>query len=310
MVQEVDVFGAKFRYSASADTGVATRIEPLTIDGRQAGLYELEPQVEVTERATPLAFALRSCQRLSARRSIYDVQWRAPDDLELPITVTVSIGDGTATSHSLNSFGDMFEVDLAAEGVFTIVADEPPAPDSDGDEFLAASRELRPSNYCELRIVSEVYIDDQTEIGLEMEPYPDAPTVIAPAGTVQSLAVDDVPIGGLLRDLLLSSNPESDLFPDHWWLAPDAELDSISLSRNDACWRISTTYSEPAVQVLQSRGCDRWPASSMHDVVQIVDAAWDVTVAGPPAEVRDFIDAVVSVPVAGVEQLPAAGVAP
>lgn len=295
-VREVEVVGATLTYPDGDSTGVASRIEEIPLEGDDVfDLFDGNPTT--VERAIPLAFALRSCTDEGGGRLMHEVQWRGPPEFEYPVTVTLWVGplDGAFYGQ-----GGLFEVDLEADGVFPLAVDLRETAD-DGDNGVSVGAEPTAQRYCEMRVLSEDYVDDQTEPGLVYEPAEVAPSVAAPDGSLQSYAIDEVAAGPLLRELLLEVGTDSDLLPARWWLSLDAEPETFSIRRDDTCWLIESRWKAPAVETRQDRGCEPalWP--STFDVIQIDDPSWNVVVAGEPDDVSAYLASVVSVPVAGVD---------
>jgi len=98
------------------------------------------------------------------------VQWRAPADLELPVTVSLWVGpiDGWSSGQ-----GGVFDVTLDAEGVFRLVVDQQRLELDGADDAIAVPTDIPRDRCCDMRVLSEARIDDQTEPGV----------VYAPGGT-------------------------------------------------------------------------------------------------------------------------------
>lgn len=295
------VFGASFEYPGDPDTGVATSIEELTND-EFAARYD-----ETVRRDVPLAFALRACRHHGGGRATYDIQWRPPDGVELPVTVALYVGPESGASYSFVLGLGLFEVELAKPGTFRI--EQRLDPDlffQDDDPPTALTTAESDRGVCQLTISSEFYVDDQTVGAIEMEPAGDLVRVDAPEGSLQWLAGSRHAIAHRIERLFLDAPEDFDAYPDRVWVAPDLELEFLSISDQFGCWLVRSAWFGGEVSVRQSRGCrDEGARPSMdRTLVRIVDPAWDVTVEGPPALVERFVAATRAVPVAGVEPLP------
>lgn len=300
--REESVFGATFEYPGDPDTGVATSIRELTPD-------EFSARYQATmRRDIPLAFALRACRHHGGGRATYDIQWRPADDVELPVTVALFVGPASGSSYSI-AFGlGLFEVELAQPGTFRI--EQRVDPDmflrDPGDELSATTSARDDGGECQLSVASEFYVDDQTEGSITMEHAADLLRVDAPEGTLQWLAGSGHAVATRVERLFLDAPEEFDAFPDRVWIAPDLELELLSISEQFGCWRVRSAWLDGDVSVVQSRGCRDDAERTFMDrtIVGILDPAWSVTVEGPPDQVDLFIAGSRAVPVAGVEPLP------
>ncbi len=303
--RRVEVKGATFVYAAAPTAGVASHVEALEEDSGRDVLGVLSGSgLERPDREVPLAFALRSCIDLGGGLFAHEIQWRPPEGVALPVTATVWAG--APNPWLRDSSPRYFEVELSQPGLFTLVTDVGAELTLDpGDDGIGVSAErLARVDHCELRVPSEVYIDDQGEVGLRYEAGDTLGSVDAPPGTVQARAGGEDQLAVLLRELLLRLGPDTDLLPDRWWLAGDATPASLHLQRRYGCWTVSSTWDDPAVTVTQERGCDDSTyRRSEERLVEIEDPAWRVRVSGRPAEVDAFVEQVRSFPVAGVDKV-------
>jgi hypothetical protein len=297
----VEVIGARFSYDTFVDTGVATRLSVVDVDPRDRWDRAAGKGFDRADRDVPLAFALRSCRRVGSE-VFYEVQWRPPADLTLPVTVTVYLGDIKLTSDVDGTWGTFFEVELAHPGVFVLKSTSP--------EWIRGSAEFVRSPSvgnnppCAMRVVSEVRVEDGSEPDLRFSSGLGEPEVEAVDGSLQELAGGDNSLARHLQTLLVEAGPDTDLFPDYWWLAPEGDLSSVELRRDRSCHTLSTEWTNPLVTVRQERNCaSRNPGAVLADqrAIEIVDPNWRVVVTGDPGEVDRFVAAAVAVPVAAVD---------
>jgi hypothetical protein len=299
---DVAIKGAVLRYGGLSGPGVATRVELL---GTEFGDRWNSADVERIDRDVPLAFALRRCD-VVGNQLVHEVQWRPPAGLELPVTVTMFVGPADFWWQ----FGSVgYEVDLAAPGVFRFDVDLAEiAPDQMSDGASVIAGQTGRADLCSMVVYSERYIDVQTEPGLTYGSAPQGPTVDAPSESIQALATSDLPTAGPMLELLISLGPDTEVLPDRWWLAPEAEPERLEVGREHGCWKVVSNWTDPAVRVQQSRGC---PSDHFADlttkIVQIEDDAWDVVVIGSAAEVDRFLEMVRPLSVAGVDPVAAEG---
>jgi len=301
-VRQVEVVGATFTYPPNLDAGVASQVVRRELSsGDMFTLLFSEPPAS-SEREVPLTFTLSSCVDEGGGRLVHEILWNGAPGLQLPLEATVWVG----TLEETRLRGAVFDVRLDEEGVFRVTYDQPHQRSQGRPEELSVDTRTRPRP-CQFRVLSETQIDDQTAQGLSYTASDIEPEVSAPARSIQSRATNRVPAGPLLRAFLLAAGPDSDRLPDRWLLNLEAEPASITINRNDLCWKIFTTWQDPLVYVVQHRGCEAaaWGELS---VVTVDDDAWNVTVAGTEAAIDKFLSGATFFPVAGVDPVPSEGV--
>lgn len=294
----VDVVGATLTYSALTDAGVATWIEPVGMESYEAAY--LDP----VERPVPLAFALRDCVARADGRVVYDVQWRPPGDVEFPVDVVLSVTPGGRLfPYYLIADLGLYEVELERPGTFRITADSGDDQFGNDDERQISVSDADPGS-CELSVVSERYVDDQTAAPVQVRWDDTLLANTAPAGSFQSLAGSAHETAAMVERLLLDGIEDEDLWPDRIWFDPDGDLDFLSITHRFGCRQVRSQWGDGAVTLLQQRGCEAELFASADRVVSVADPAWTVTVNGASEPVDALVAGLRALPVAGVEPLP------
>ena len=297
-VEAVEVVGATLTYPALVDSGVATSITPIDMERYEAA--HLDP----VERPVPLAFALRDCVARADGQVVYDVQWRPPGDVEFPVEVVLSVTPGGSLfPYYLVAGLGLYEVELSRPGTFRIIADSGDGVIG-GDDERQISANDEPPGSCELGVVSERYIDDQTADPMRLRWDDGLLANTAPAGSFQSLAGSAHPTAALVERLLLDGIDDGDLWPGRIWFDPDGDPDFLAIIDRLGCRQVRSEWDDGAVTLLQERGCEDEPVSSADRVVSVADSAWTVTVLGASEAVDTLVAGLRVLPVAGVEALP------
>ncbi|MEZ5246494.1 MAG: hypothetical protein R2707_15440 [Acidimicrobiales bacterium] len=296
-VEMIEVIGATLTYPALVDSGVAMSTTAIDMEGYEAAY--LDP----VERPVPLAFALRDCVVRADGRVVYDVQWRPPEDVEIPVDVVLSVTPGGRLFPYYLAAGlGLYEVELARPGTFRITADLGDGVFGGDDERQISVSDADPGS-CELDVVSERYIDDQTAAPVQVRWDDTLLANTAPMGSFQSLAGSAHPTAAFVERLLLDGIDDEDLWPDRIWFDPNGDPDFLAITDRLGCRQVRSEWDDGAVTLLQQRGCEDGLFSSDDRVVSVVDSAWTVTVNGASEAVDALVVGLRALPVAGVEAL-------